>query len=41
METGRSFRSQVRFSEYMSRRDRDTGYSFRQHIKDVAAAGEA
>lgn len=40
METGRSFRSQVRFSEYMSRRDRDASYSFRQHIKDIEAAGE-
>ncbi len=40
MKTGRSFRSQVRFSEYMSRRDRDARYSFRQHIKDVEAAGE-
>jgi regulator of RNase E activity RraA len=40
METGRSFRSQVRFGEYMSRRDRDARYSFRQHIRDIAAAGE-
>lgn len=40
MATGRSFRSQVRFSEYMSRRDRDAGYSLRQHMKDIEAAGE-
>jgi regulator of RNase E activity RraA len=40
METGRSFRSQVRFSEYLSRRDRDASYSFRRHIRDVEAAGE-
>jgi 4-hydroxy-4-methyl-2-oxoglutarate aldolase len=41
MAGGRSLRSQVRLSEYMSRRDRNAGYSFRQHIKDVEAAGEA
>lgn len=41
METGRSFRSQVRFSDYLSRRDRDASYSFRQHLKDIQAAGEA
>ena len=40
MGTGRSYRSQVRFSEYMSRRDRDASYSFRQHLKDIEAAGE-
>lgn len=40
MRAGRSFRSQVRFSEYMSRRDQDTSYGFRQHLKDIEAAGE-
>jgi 4-hydroxy-4-methyl-2-oxoglutarate aldolase len=30
----------MRFSEYMSRRDRDASYSFRQHLKDIEAAGE-
>jgi 4-hydroxy-4-methyl-2-oxoglutarate aldolase len=40
METGRSFRSQVRFGEYVSRRDRDASYSFRQHMRDIEAAGE-
>ncbi|MBI3710572.1 MAG: RraA family protein [Proteobacteria bacterium] len=41
MRTGRSYRSQVRFSEYLSRRERDAGYGFRQHLKDIEAAGEA
>lgn len=40
MRAGRSYRSQVRFSEYLSRRDRDASYSFRQHLKDIEAAGE-
>lgn len=40
MRTGRSYRAQVRFSEYISRRDRDASYSFRQHLKDIEAAGE-
>lgn len=40
MRTGRSFRNQVRFGEYMSRRDRDASYGFRQHLKDIEAAGE-
>ena len=40
MRTGRSYRSQVRFSEYMSRRDQDASYNFRQHLKDIEAAGE-
>jgi len=41
METGRSFRAQVRFGEYLSRRARDAGYRFRQHLEDIQAAGEA
>ena len=40
MRTGQSYRAQVRFSEYMSRRNRDASYSFRQHLKDIEAAGE-
>ena len=40
MAAGRNFRSQIRFSEYMSRRDRDAGYGFRQHLKDIEAAGD-
>jgi 4-hydroxy-4-methyl-2-oxoglutarate aldolase len=41
MKTGRSYRSQVRFSEYVARREKDASYGFRQHLKDLAAAGEA
>jgi 4-hydroxy-4-methyl-2-oxoglutarate aldolase len=41
MKTGRSYRSQVRFSEYVARRKKDASYGFRQHLKEVAAAGEA
>jgi 4-hydroxy-4-methyl-2-oxoglutarate aldolase len=41
MREGRSYRSQVRFSEYISRREREPGYGFRQHLKDIEAAGEA
>jgi regulator of RNase E activity RraA len=41
MSAGRTYRSQVRFDEYMSRRERDAGYGFRQHLKEIAAAGEA
>lgn len=41
MRTGRTFRSQVRFSEYISRREGNASYSFRQHLKAVEAAGEA
>jgi 4-hydroxy-4-methyl-2-oxoglutarate aldolase len=40
MREGRSYRSQVRFSEYLSRREREPGYGFRQHLKDIKAAGE-
>jgi regulator of RNase E activity RraA len=41
MKEGRSYRSQVRFSEYLSRRKREPGYVFRQHLKEIEAAGEA
>lgn len=41
METGRSFRNQVGFTDYLARRARDVRYGFRQHLKDVEAAGEA
>jgi 4-hydroxy-4-methyl-2-oxoglutarate aldolase len=41
MKGGRNYRSQVRFEEYMLRRSRDAGYNFRQHLKDIEAAGEA
>jgi 4-hydroxy-4-methyl-2-oxoglutarate aldolase len=40
MKTGRNFRSQIRFDDYLARRGRDAGYNFRQHLKDIAAAGE-
>jgi 4-hydroxy-4-methyl-2-oxoglutarate aldolase len=41
MSAGRTYRSQVRFEEYISRRERDAGYGFRQHLKEIAAVGEA
>lgn len=40
MRAGRSFRSQIQFDGYLVRRNQDISYSFRQHLKDVAAAGE-
>ena len=40
MRTGQSYRTQVRFSEYVSRRKRDVSLGFRQHLKDIEAAGE-
>jgi 4-hydroxy-4-methyl-2-oxoglutarate aldolase len=40
MRAGRSFRSQIQFDGYLVRRNQDVSYSFRQHLKDVAAAGE-
>jgi len=41
MATGRSYRDQVRFNAYLSRRERDAGFRFRQHLKEIDAAGEA
>jgi regulator of RNase E activity RraA len=40
MRKGKSYRAQVQFETYMARKLRDPAYSFRQHIKDIAAAGE-
>jgi len=40
MREGRSYRSQTRFNEYLARRKREPGYGFRQHLKDIEAAGE-
>lgn len=40
MANGRTFRSQTRFSEYLSRRTVEPAYGFRQHLKDIEAAGE-
>ena len=41
MRRGHGFRSQVRFNDYLARRTREPSYSFRQHLKDIEAAGEA
>lgn len=41
MRTGLPYRSQVHFAEYVARRDKDPSYGFRQHLKEIAAAGEA
>lgn len=40
MMAGLNYRSQVRFDEYMFRRGQDTNYGFRQHLKEIKAAGE-
>lgn len=40
MSEGRSYRAQTRFSEYLARRQREPGYGFRLHLKDIEAAGE-
>jgi regulator of RNase E activity RraA len=40
MAEGKSYRSQIRFSEYTARRKKDPSYGFRQHLKDIEAAGE-
>jgi regulator of RNase E activity RraA len=40
MAEGRSYRNQTRFSEYLARRKNDSTYGFRQHLKDIEAAGE-
>jgi regulator of RNase E activity RraA len=40
MRAGRSFRTQVRLPEYVARRRQDPGYGFRQHIREIQAAGE-
>ena len=40
MKAGRSYRDQTRFSEYLARREREPAYGFRQHLKDIEAAGE-
>ena len=41
MKSGQSFRDQVRFSDYLTRRADDSTYGFRQHLKSLEAAGEA
>ncbi|WP_205042018.1 RraA family protein [Rhodoligotrophos defluvii] len=40
MREGRSYRDQTRFREYLARQQREPGYGFRQHLKDIEAAGE-
>lgn len=40
MKDGQFYRSQVRFNDYLARRQQDAGYGFRQHLKEIAAAGE-
>jgi 4-hydroxy-4-methyl-2-oxoglutarate aldolase len=40
MREGRSYREQTRFAEYLRRRNSSPEYGFRQHLKDIAAAGE-
>lgn len=40
MAQGRTYRSQTRFTEYLSRRDVEPAYGFRQHLKAIEAAGE-
>lgn len=40
MREGSSYRRQTRFAAYLKRREREPGYGFRQHLKDVEAAGE-
>ena len=40
MREGRSYRDQTRFAQYLARREADPAYGFRQHLKEIAAAGE-
>lgn len=40
MSSGKSYRDQVRFDNYVARREQIPGYGFRQHLKDIEAAGE-
>lgn len=40
MREGKAYRSQTRFADYLARRVSDPAYGFRQHLKEIAAAGE-
>ena len=37
---GKTYRDLVRFAEYLARRRKEPTYGFRQHLKDIEAAGE-
>ena len=40
MREGRSYREQTRFADYLRKRTANPAYGFRQHLKDIEAAGE-
>ena len=40
VKAGRNLRQQLRFSEFLSRRATDPGYSFRQHLRRIGGAIE-
>lgn len=40
MREGRSYRQQTRFADYLRKRAENPAYGFRQHLKDIEAAGE-
>jgi regulator of RNase E activity RraA len=40
MRDGRPFREQARFADYLAKRATHPGHGFRQHLKDIEAAGE-
>jgi regulator of RNase E activity RraA len=40
MREGRSYREQTKFGEYLRKRDAHPAVGFRQHLKDIEAAGE-
>jgi 4-hydroxy-4-methyl-2-oxoglutarate aldolase len=40
LREGQTYRSQVNFSGFLNRREREPSYGFRQHLKELAAAGE-
>ena len=40
MREGKTYRDLVRFPEYLERRRKEPSYGFRQHLKDIEAAGE-
>ncbi len=40
MRAGRSYRDQTQFARYLQKRQADPALGFRQHLKDIEAAGE-